>query len=72
MDEDTPETLLWSVQLREAHWKCELAERAGVWYARLFRNTELAAWYQAPTAEAALKWADALAAVFANEATTEN
>jgi hypothetical protein len=43
-----------------------------VWYARLFRNGELAAWYQAATSAAALKWGDALAAVFAGEATPEN
>jgi hypothetical protein len=64
LHDDTPPTLLWSAQLREAHWRCELAEERGVWFARLFRNTELAAWYQAPAPEAALKWADALAAVF--------
>lgn len=67
MDGDTPSTLVWSAQLRDAHWKCELGEGRAVWFARLYRNGELAAWYQADTADAALKWADAIAAVFAKE-----
>ena len=72
MERDTPSTLVWSAHLRDAHWRCELARAGGVWYARVLRNGELAAWYQAGHSDAALKWADALAAVFADGAAEEH